>query len=70
MKVIKKANGGIFTDAKILAWDVTKDGKLLFRDLYYNGKEIREGTYKYDFDTESFVRIQGHGPNFFISAEK
>ena len=68
-KVLKKANGGVFTDTKILAWDVTEDGKLLFRNVSY-GKKIQEGVYKYDFDSKSFVKIEGYGPSFFISAER
>jgi hypothetical protein len=68
LKVLKKANGGVFTDTKILAWDVTEDGKLLFR--YPSLGKIQEGIYKYDFDSKSFVRIEGYGPSFFISAER
>jgi hypothetical protein len=28
-----------------------------------------EGKYKYDFEKRSFVKLEGYGPFFFISAE-
>jgi hypothetical protein len=67
MKVIKRPNGGVY-GIKILAWEVSQDGHLLFRSES-RGK-IYEGKYKYDFEKESFIKIDGYGPAFFISAEK
>ena len=67
MKVIKRPNGGVY-GIKILAWEVSQDGHLLFK-RESSGK-IYEGKYKYDFEKESFIKIDGYGPAFFISAEK
>ena len=53
MKVYK-ANGGIFTDAKILAWDHKQD-EILF---IITTERIFGRTYKYDFDTKASLEFK------------
>ena len=65
MKVQKKANK-IIKEIKIAAWDVTEDGKLIYRFMLIN--RIHEAKYEYDFQKKSFIKIEGHGPQFFIPA--
>ena len=45
------------------AWEVTNRGILILRS-YVLGT-IREGTYKYDFETSHFIKTKGTGPSFF-----
>ena len=66
-KVLRKANGGVFTNTKIRAWDVTEEGHLLYRQILLS--RITETKLKYDFETKSFQRISGSGPGMFIPAE-
>ena len=66
-KVLRKANGGVYRDTKIRAWDVTEDGHLLYRQILFS--RIIEAKMRYDFETKSFLRISGSGPGMFISAE-
>jgi hypothetical protein len=66
-KVLRRANGGVYRDSKIKAWDVTEDGHLLYRQISFS--RIVEAKLRYDFETKSFLRISGSGPGMFISAE-
>jgi hypothetical protein len=50
------------------AWEVDDYGYLYLRSA--NSNTTYEGKYKYDFEKESFIKIDGYGPAFFISAEK
>lgn len=47
------------------AWTVTNEGILVLRE---NILGIREGTYKFNFDTKRFVKLKGSGPLFLRSA--
>ena len=63
LKVTKKANGGVFTATRINSWDVTDEGDLIFR--YMSLGKLREGTIKYDFQEQKFVKTSVYGPSFF-----
>ena len=65
--VLRRANGGVYRDSKIKAWDVTEDGHLLYRQISFS--RIIEAKLRYDFETKSFQRISGSGPGMFIPAE-
>jgi hypothetical protein len=50
------------------AWEIDNKGIVTLKSA--NSHTMYESKYKYDFDSKSFVRIEGYGPSFFISAER
>ena len=52
---------------KAKAWEIDEEGIVTLKSA--NSHTMYLGKYKYNFEEKSFKKIEGYGPNFFISAE-
>ena len=52
---------------KAKAWEIDEEGIVTLKSA--NSYTMYLGKYKYNFEKKSFKKIEGYGPNFFISAE-
>ena len=52
---------------KAKAWEIDEEGIVTLKSA--NSYTMYLGKYKYNFEEKSFKKIEGYGPNSFISAE-
>ena len=64
VRIFSRLNKTKFKDK---AWEIDDEGIVTLKSA--NSHTMYEGKYKYDFEKRSFVKLEGHGPFFFISAE-
>lgn len=64
VRIFSRLNKTKFKDK---AWEIDDEGIVTLKSA--NSHTMYEGKYKYDFEKRSFVKLEGYGPFFFISAE-
>ena len=64
VRIFSRLNKTKFKDK---AWEIDDEGIVTLKSA--NSHTMYEGKYKYDFEKRSFVKLEGYGPPFFISAD-
>ena len=64
VRIFSRLNKTKFKDK---AWEIDDEGIVTLKSA--NSYTMYLGKYKYNFEEKSFKKIEGYGPNFFISAE-
>ena len=64
VRIFSKTSKTEFDDK---AWEIDDNGTVTLKSA--NSHTMYKGKYKYNFEEKSFKKIEGYGPNFFISAE-